>query len=203
MTPSTAVSSSDSASEASARCAELHPNAIGIKIAANPSREEGTMSAFAYGRLSRDLNRSALDAMRATSPDGEKAAALAERIAALVPADVLLVSGLIMSVSTETKDDGSTVVTNPDLLRWSVPVLVGLGIVLFLIGKLPKWDWGWDFVRALIPAGAYFAWALLSGTNGIVLWERFGSLTGGWELLVAGPLAVILIGLAVRLSPTE
>ena len=111
------------------------------------------MSAFAYGRLSRDLNKSTLDAMRATNADGEKAAALAERIAALVPADVLLVSGLIMSVSTETKDDGSTVVTNPDLLRWSVPVLLGLGIVLFLVGQLPKWDWSWiSFVPLSPPA---------------------------------------------------
>lgn len=54
-----------------------------------------------------------------------------------------------------------------------------------------------------VPAGAFFAWTPLSGANGVVLWKPFAGLTGGWEFLVAAPLAVILLGLAIRLNPSE
>jgi hypothetical protein len=161
------------------------------------------MSAFVYGRATREIETAQVLAVtdpKAGGAAAQKAAALAQRIAALVPADVLLVYGIILASATQTGDDGSTTVTKPSLLKWSVPVLMGLAVVLFLIGKLPAWTKG-DFLRMLIPPFAFVTWTLLSGTNGVVLWKRFSGLTDGWEFLVAGPLAIVLLAVSVRLSP--
>jgi hypothetical protein len=139
---------------------------------------------------------------RADQPETptQRAAAFAEKLAALVPAEALLLYGFVLAAATETGDDGTQTITNANLLKWSVPIIAAFAIVLFLIGKWrtkEKADW----LRAFIPAGAFLAWVLLTGATAITLWDAFSSLSGGWEFLVGGVVGGLMLALSAAVAP--
>jgi hypothetical protein len=156
---------------------------------------------YLYGRTTRVAEENA-PALRQAGEPPQQAVALAQRIAALIPADILAIHAIVLAIATEKANDGTTTVTNASLLKWSFPLLASLGILLYAIGKLPNWSWSSDAVRMIIPVGAYFAWTLLTGSSGAILWKWFSGLTGGWEFLVAGVLGAILLAIAARFTPT-
>lgn len=171
--------------------------------AASNSKGERRVSAYLYGRLTRTvedddrLKRSALS--EAETPE-EKMAAIAQKLAALVPADILIIHAAILAGATELAEDGSTAVTRPDVLKWSLPILAGAAVALFLIGRLPKWEDA-DYVRMLIPAAAFATWTLLTGTSAATPW--FEGTDHLWLILAGGVLGLMILAIADRVIPKK
>jgi hypothetical protein len=159
------------------------------------------VSAYLYGRLTRTVEQS--DALKraavtaAETPE-QKMAAIAQKLAALVPADILIIHAAILAGATELAEEGSTTVTRPDVLKWSLPILAGSAVVLFLIGRLPNWEDA-DYVRMLIPAAAFATWTLLTGTSAATPW--FENTDHLWLILVGGVLGLIILAVADRVIP--
>jgi hypothetical protein len=159
------------------------------------------VSAYLYGRMTKNvseeegLRRTA--AGEAETPE-QKAAALAQKLAALVPADILVIHAAVLAGATELGEDGSTTVTKPDVLKWTLPVLAAVALALFLIGRLPTWERA-DYVRMLIAPAAFFTWTLLTGTSAATPW--FADVDRLWLILGGGALGIVLLAVADRLLP--
>jgi hypothetical protein len=157
------------------------------------------MSTLVYGRLTRTATTTpqfrAADGQMET-PD-QKLATIAQALAALVPAEVLAVHAGILAYATVVATDGTTTVTKPDVLKATLPVLLGVTVLLYLIARLPSWRRA-DWLRVLIPPGAFFAWTLLTGTSAASPWFTYDR---GYLLLAGGAIGTVVIGLALRLTP--
>src|SRR5687767_14922674 len=98
------------------------------------------MSSFAYGRLIRQ-QREALIA--AVDDQGKQIAAKAKAeesklvttVAGLIPTEIVALHGLVLSGTTSTGADGTTTITSPGPLKWSLLVLMLLSVVVYLIGR--------------------------------------------------------------------
>jgi hypothetical protein len=122
-------------------------------------------------------------------------------VAALIPADVIAIHALILTWTTTTDDSGATSIVNRDLLRASFPILIGVAVLLFVIGRglSPKWEWK-DFVGLVIPPAAFGAWTALIGTSAITPWIPAGTPEANlW--FAATVLAAILVALNLRIKP--
>jgi hypothetical protein len=127
----------------------------------------------------------------------QRASALAQRLAALVPAEVLVIYGFALAATVTTKEDGTSTVTEPDVLRWSIPILAVMSIAAFVLTKTTKWRYPHDVVRMLIPPLAFVAWTLLTGSTALGLWGWFAWIVG-LELYVGGLAGAVALMLAVR-----
>jgi len=159
------------------------------------------VSAYLYGRLTGTVEASA-GLKRGADADPEtpeqKMAAIAQKLAALIPAEILIIHAAVLAGATKLDVDGSTTVTKPEVLKWSLPVLAALAFVLFLIGRLPKWESA-DYIRMLIPSSAFVVWTLITGTSAATPWlENKDNL---WLVLFGGSFALILLAVADRLIP--
>jgi hypothetical protein len=159
------------------------------------------MSTILYGRLTRRAQtmRDAR-ARGVVASDDEKAVALAQQIAAVVPAEVLAIHGIVLASATALADDGSTDVTDPELLKWTLPVLLILALVIFVIAKRDAWQKA-DGFRALVPPAAFFAWTLLTGTSAATPW--FADVGRGWLFLIGGVFGVLALALSTRLTSAD
>jgi hypothetical protein len=160
------------------------------------------VSAYLYGRWTRS---STIEPSFAPDPKTgrtpvQQAADFAVKLAAVVPADVLVVYGFVLASATESDDQGTTTVTNPTLLKWSLPVLAITASALFLLGKAPKLAKA-DWLRMLVPPAAFFAWTLITGSNPAALWSTLPAITGGWEFLLGGVIGLLALGVAAALTP--
>jgi hypothetical protein len=86
-------------------------------------------------------------------------------MAALVPAEVLTLHGLILSVTTSI-DDGKTLITAAKTLSISFYALGILSLLLYVLPRLLKSNSNWKstwygWVRALIPPFAFVTWTML------------------------------------------
>jgi hypothetical protein len=157
------------------------------------------MSTIVYGRLT----RTATTTPQFRAADGEmetpdqKMATIAQALSALVPAEVLAIHAGILAYATVVATDGTTTVTEPNVLKATFPVLLGLTVALFLIGRAPKFVPA-DLLRVLVPPGAFFAWMLLTGTSAASPWFTYNR---GYLLLAGGAIGAIVIALAIRLTP--
>lgn len=131
----------------------------------------------------------------------KKASALAQRLAALVPAEVLLVFGFALTNFTSTESDGSTTITKPGMLKWSIPLLAGFSLIEYLLAKGSKPKKA-DFGRMLVPPLAFVAWTLLTGSTALMLWGWFEWVQGA-ELYVGGFAGIVALFLAVVLTPSD
>jgi hypothetical protein len=86
-----------------------------------------------------------------------------DALAALVPAEVLAIHSVIISLATTTTDGVTKVTAGPQLAFWFVFLTV-IAMVLYLAG-LQKRPRGWDWVRMLIPGIAFIGWTLLQPTT--------------------------------------
>jgi hypothetical protein len=73
---------------------------------------------------------------------------------------------------------------------------------LFIFGKAPALKSA-DGLRMLIPAVAFFAWTLITGSNPASLWSKLPAITGGWEFLLGGVLGLLALGVATALAPKQ
>ncbi|HVS08773.1 MAG TPA: hypothetical protein VMS76_02780 [Planctomycetota bacterium] len=123
------------------------------------------MSAFAYGRLTREQEQvsSAADSGR---DDRKTIFAYVAALAAVIPAEILALHGLIVAATTATTIDGqgatTTAVVARDLLSWSFLGLLVLSVILTAggLGRLrPKGPA--DVLRFVLPALAFVGWTML------------------------------------------
>lgn len=162
------------------------------------------MSAFLYGRWTRSSETQASfapDQVTGQTPV-QQAADFATKLAAVIPADVLVVYGFVLAAATKTDEEGTTTVTDPTLLKWSLPILAVTASLLFIFGKAPKLAKA-DVLRMLVPAVAFFAWTLITGSNPASLWSKLPAITGGWEFLLGGVLGILALGVAAALAPKQ
>jgi hypothetical protein len=129
------------------------------------------MSSFAYGMLVRQQKELLIagnqDAATAKAEENK----LVTTVAALIPTEIVALHGLVLSVTTSTGADGSTTITKPGPLKWSLIVLVFLSVVVYLIGRgRERWKKPNDIVRAAIPACAVVVWAGIIGTSALTPW---------------------------------
>lgn len=85
-----------------------------------------------------------------------------DAVAALVPAEVLALHGLVVSLTTTNKD-GAWKILHPVELRWSFLVLTVFSVGFYWMGlKLAQRKLeGWHLARAVIPGLAFVAWTML------------------------------------------
>jgi len=157
------------------------------------------MSAILYGKLVRKQTEDAVKGAAVKGDAGENK--LATAIAALIPAEIIALHGLVLSRTTTTGADGSTAITQPETLKWSLIVLLVVTVGVYLIGRGLK-DWqNLDYIRAVVPPFAFLAWTGLLGTSALTPWVLGQNQT--YVCLGAGVLAVVLIAVHGRINPPK
>lgn len=119
------------------------------------------MSSLLYGTLTRKREDAESGKSRSSQPPGVNT--YVDALAALVPAEVLAIHSVIISLATTTTDGVTKVTAGPQLAFWFVFLTV-IAMVLYLAG-LQKRPRGWDWVRMLIPGIAFIGWTLLQPTT--------------------------------------
>src|SRR5262245_6831172 len=111
-----------------------------------------------------------------------------DALAALVPAELLTLHAAIISVTTEIKDNTTTIIDVPTL-RLAFWALLLLGIGFYLVPRLldRKWE-ALDYLRVLIPPTAFVGWTML---------QRATAFDAAFPGLAAAPRTVIALFLAV------
>ena len=164
------------------------------------------MSTILYARSTRRAETNPLLAGVADedAETGEqKASELAQKVAALVPAEVLLIWAAVLAEGVDAEADGTTKIVNETLMKWSLVGGAALALLLYVIPKLiggwsPK-DWG----RMVVPPLAFLAWTLLTGSTAHTLWgSPWNVLHDGWEWAIGGAIGALMIALSGALTPT-
>ena len=117
------------------------------------------MSTLAYAALTARRERSPQGESREKSPPG--VGTYVDVLAALVPAEVLALHAVILSVTTTTTGT-ATAITAPETLKWAFWGLLVLSVVFYVVPKirstgLNRVDW----LRALLPPFAFMGWTML------------------------------------------
>ena len=158
------------------------------------------MSALVYGAVTRKRDESPKDT--STTDKGQPGVkTYIDSMAALVPAEVLLIHGLIVESATETvkgpEGRSITTITEPGWLEamfWGGIVLSG---VMFLVGRLAakkgKFG-GWDWLRMLVPPVAFVLWTILQKTTAFD--GAFPDALSETGRLFIGLFGAVLLGLA-------
>jgi hypothetical protein len=123
------------------------------------------MSVVAYAALTTKREEANPGTSTSTAAPGVKT--YVDAFAALVPAEVLTLHGLIISVTTTTKDQTTQINTdNVGTLAGAFWGLVVLSIVLYVVPRVKdgKWD-RLDYLRMVIPALAFVGWTMLQRTT--------------------------------------
>jgi hypothetical protein len=148
------------------------------------------MSTYAYAQFTNLRDHAAPGTSNTTSPG---VTSYADALSALVPAEVLTVHALVISVTTKTVNGVAEITYRPTLALafWG---LVVLGVIIYAIPRATggRWD-RWDYVRMLIPALAFVGWTMLQPTSAFD--AVFESVTQPQRTVAALFLAVVL-GLA-------
>jgi hypothetical protein len=147
------------------------------------------MSTWAYAALTTRREESPPDRTTTTAPPG--VSTYIDALAALVPAEVLALHAVIISVTTKTTQS-VTSITARGTLSWAFYGLIVLCVVLYVVPRLTggKWD-RYDFLRAAIPPLAFVAWTML---------QRPTAFDVVWPSLTEAPRTVSALFLAVLLG---
>jgi hypothetical protein len=159
------------------------------------------MSTFAYGAITAQ-REDAPPAERVTAPNASPLRSIVDAAAALVPAEVLAVHVLAMPQLSETREiAGVTAFTITDkgaaqLLFW---ILVVTAMAVYALGhRRRRWD-RWDFVRMLIPAGAFVCWSALQPTSAF---DAVADPSPGMQYVI-GVAGVVVLGLVAGALSTK
>ena len=119
------------------------------------------MSSLLYGTLTRKREEADAGKSKNAQPPGVNT--YVDALAALVPAEVLAIHSVIISLATTTTDGVTKVTAGPQLAFWffALPVIA---MVLYVAG-LQKRPRGWDWARMVIPGIAFVGWTLLQPTT--------------------------------------
>lgn len=161
------------------------------------------MSTLAYAALTRKRYEAPADTSASTSPPGVKT--YADAMAALVPAEVLVIHALVVQEATETTrvaDRAVTTITDPTAMQWMFYAGIGMSMFLYVTGRLlttrsrsrSRWQW-LDCLRVLIPPAAFVLWTILLKSTAFDAIAP-ASLTEAQRILIGLVGAVILGGIA-------
>ncbi|MBA3264240.1 MAG: hypothetical protein H0T69_17585 [Thermoleophilaceae bacterium] len=120
-----------------------------------------------------------------------------DALAALVPAEVLVLHAFMVEATTETKKvAGKAVTTIKDAgaLEATFWVCIGLAAFLFLVGRIASKKGPLeksDALRALIPAAAFVGWVIIQKSTA---WDAVSpdSLSEGARALIGAAGAIVL-----------
>lgn len=117
------------------------------------------MSTLAYAELTTTRETSKPYTSTKASPPGM--GTYVDALAALIPAEVLALHALILSVTTQVKDNVTTI-TDAATLQWAFFGLLVVSVGLYVVARLfaKKWD-RLDWLRVLIPPLAFVGWTML------------------------------------------
>ena len=117
------------------------------------------MSTLAYAQFTTKREEAQPRTSTKSAPPGVQT--YVDALAALVPAEVLTLHGLILSVTTKG-DKGATTITAPETLSWAFLGLLVISVGLYVVPRLlaKKWD-ALDWLRMLIPPLAFIGWTML------------------------------------------
>lgn len=117
------------------------------------------MSTLSYAAITTRRLKSPRYKSRGSSAPG--VGTYVDAMAALVPAEVLTLHGLLLTVTTQTRGE-TTTITDVQTLKWSFVALIVLSLVLYVWPRLLSKTWEkLDIIRAAIPALAFIAWTML------------------------------------------
>jgi hypothetical protein len=164
------------------------------------------MSTLLYGALTTRRLRAVPGTSEDVAPPG--LGTYVDAVAALVPAEVLALHGLILSVTTSTVDrDGfpQVTITQPGTLRWAFGGLLLLSVALYLVPRFRTRD-KLDIGRALIPPIAFVAWTMLQRATAFdAVWPSLGdaprTVIALFAAAILGLVAAGLAGSADRSPP--
>ncbi|MFB3855504.1 MAG: hypothetical protein ACE148_17030 [Vicinamibacterales bacterium] len=161
------------------------------------------MSTVTYALMT-SARRGAAAASAVPEEKTTEVSAYVRAMAALVPAEVLTLHALMLSVTTETfapaaggaagtGASGAAIrITDPRTLSLAFFGLMATSIVLYAVPKLLEGDWvRLDFARAAIPPLAFVAWTML---------QRATAFDAVWAGLADAPRTVAALFLAVSLG---
>lgn len=117
------------------------------------------MSTLAYAAFTTSREKAQLHTSTTTAPPG--VGFYVDALTALVPAEVLSLHAVILSVTTKTVN-ATTQITDPQTLQAAFVGLFLLAAGLYVAARLlaKKWD-RLDFVRMFIPPLAFVGWTML------------------------------------------
>lgn len=157
------------------------------------------MSTLAYGALTAKREEAGAGTSTTTAAPGVKT--YVDTMAALVPVEVLAAHALILTKVTKTDEDAAgapvTTITDPAVLEWVFWALVALSIALYVVAHRANWG-RLDFVRLLIPPGAFVVWTMLQKTTAFDAVAPGLGENARWAIAVLA--AVVLGGLATVLA---
>jgi hypothetical protein len=154
------------------------------------SEKRCPMSTLAYAALTTKREQGPPGTTTSQSPPGVNT--YVDALAALVPAEVLMLHGMILTVTTKTVD-AKTEVTAKSTLSWAFVCLILLSIILYVVPRvLVTRQWvGLDYFRVAIPPLAFVGWTMLQKAT------AFDAVAPG---LTEAPRTVIALFLAVVLG---
>ena len=83
----------------------------------------------------------------------------------MIPAEVLTLHAVILSVTTSTTD-GIVTITDPSTLRFAFFGILVLSVVLYASTRLVAAKWNrLDWLRMMIPPVAFIGWTMLQRTT--------------------------------------
>lgn len=162
------------------------------------------MSSVAFGALATRREQSDRGTSTTVQPPG--LSTYVDVLVALVPAEVLAINAMIVTLVTKTVPGGGTQPTDPATLRLSFWLLLGLSVVLYALGRQqslaqvgrPK---GWlpeDALRAMISPAAFTGWVLLDPSSA---WSStVPSMSSGTRVLIGVVGATALAALTKMLA---
>src|ERR1051325_5900186 len=95
------------------------------------------MSTLAFAEFTTKREEAAPGSRSSQNPPG--VSTFVDALAALVPAEVLTLHAIILSVTTKA-DNATTTITDPVTLQWAFAGLIVVSIVLYVVPRFRKWD---------------------------------------------------------------
>lgn len=147
------------------------------------------MSTLAYAAFTTSREKAQPNTSTSESPPG--VSTYIDALAALVPAEVLTLHAVILSVTTKTVG-ATTEIIEPGTLSWAFLGLLLLSAVLYVVPRLVdrKWD-RLDYLRMAIPPLAFVGWTML---------QRATAFDAVFPGLTEAPRTVIALFLGVLLG---
>jgi len=163
------------------------------------------MSSVAFGALTTRREMSSSDTSKSTQPPGLNS--YIDILASLVPAEVLAIQAIVLSIVATSNAHGQTQITDATTARWAFWLLLVLSSVLFVLGRgsapavhdptRPQWEWQ-DAIRLLIPPIAFVGWTMLEPVS---VWNAVAPhVSAGMRVLIATVGAVALAAITKALT---
>lgn len=153
------------------------------------------MSTIVYATLTNRSRTTSTGVTGSTSADVSRYVAA---MAALVPAEVLAIHAVVMTLATESTGLVTEIIA-PGLLKWAFYALLAASIVLYVLPRIIRGSWEpLDAARAAIAPLAFTAWTMLQRPSAFdTVFPSLGDLT---RIFVALLLAALLGVVASALS---